>query len=99
MKARAEAPTRSPFIKDKSGLFHFKCEEESGRKEIQQAAKEAASHKPPGPAFFWAHGVFCPILPEDTGDTLFKRWDTWYSEFETDAPNFMIKFDQFTEAE
>jgi hypothetical protein len=64
------------FNPDYAGLLHYRLVTGPKLVGLQEAAKDAADHKPlRRPAWFWFSSIPCPMRDGDTVDTLSTRWE------------------------
>lgn len=71
------------FIADPSGLMHYRFELGAGH--VSTALEDALANRPKNRAsWFWFNGTPAPIYPEDTMQTLHRRWSEWRDSYQTE---------------
>jgi len=75
------------YTKDKAGIYHY---QNHNIGQVFTAVGIALRERPNGPAYFWFNDTFCPIVPNDTEESLLVRWEEWRDEYQKGS-NFLLK--------
>lgn len=78
---------RSWFLKDPSGLCHFKSVAPGTN--IHEAAKLALKNRPRSAAWFWFNGTPAPIYRDDSPESLSLRWRKYRIAYQTSRQAFL----------
>lgn len=73
------------YIKDKSGLWHYKVD--IGH--IDNAIDDVLKHKPKEATWFWFNDTPAPIFSGDTKETLYIRWNEWRDTFQQNPESLL----------